>query len=46
MTDFLKNYTDFEVCSVSVDMLYEDENGKLYDRIWERVYLTYHCLSL
>ena len=29
MTDFLKNFTDFEVCSVSVDMLYEDENGGL-----------------
>ena len=25
--DFMKHFTDFEVCSVSVDELYEDDNG-------------------
>ena len=25
--DFKKNFSDFEVCNVSVDQLYEDENG-------------------
>ena len=25
--DFLKHFTELEVCSVAVDMLYEDENG-------------------
>ena len=27
--DFKKNFTDFEVCNVSVDQLYEDDNGKI-----------------
>ena len=25
--DFKKHFTDFEVCNVSVDQLYEDDNG-------------------
>ena len=25
--DFCKNFTDFEVCSVSIDQLYEDDAG-------------------
>ena len=25
--DFKKHFTDFEVCNVSVDQLYEDEKG-------------------
>ena len=25
--DFCKNFTDFEMCSVSIDHLYEDEAG-------------------
>lgn len=29
-TDFQKHFTDFELCSVSVDQLYEDDNG-----MWE-----------
>ena len=27
--DFSKHFTELEVCSISVDMLYEDENGGL-----------------
>ena len=26
--DFKKHFTDFEVCNVSIDQLYEDEKGK------------------
>ena len=26
--DFKKHFTDFEVCNVSVDQLYEDESGE------------------
>lgn len=26
--DFKKHFTDFEVCNVTVDQLYEDETGK------------------
>lgn len=26
--DFKKHFTDFEVCNISIDQLYEDENGK------------------
>ena len=26
--DFKKHFTDFEVCNISVDQLYEDENGE------------------
>ena len=29
--DFKKNFSDFEVCNVSVDQLYEDENGMEVD---------------
>ena len=27
-TDFKKHFTDFEICNVSVDQLYEDEAGQ------------------
>lgn len=26
--DFLKHFTDFEICSVSVDKMYEDDSGQ------------------
>ncbi len=26
--DFCKHFTDFEVCNVTIDALYEDENSK------------------
>ena len=26
--DFKKNYTDFEICNVTIDQLYEDEASK------------------
>ena len=26
--DMCKHYTDFEMCSVSIDQMYEDENSK------------------
>lgn len=29
--DFKKHFTDFEVCNISIDQLYEDENGKWCD---------------
>ena len=27
-TDFKKHFNDFEICSVSVDQLYEDDAGR------------------
>ena len=27
--DFVKHYTDFEICSVSVGQMYEDESGNV-----------------
>jgi hypothetical protein len=28
-TDFKKHFTDCEICSVSIDQLYEDEQGEI-----------------
>lgn len=30
--DFTKHYTDFEICNVSVAMLYEDDSGECCSR--------------
>ena len=43
--DFKKHFTDFEMCSVSIDDLYEDENSKQCYHSLSRSQYTLSLLS-